>query len=119
VINFDRVHAPFVFESTYEHNWGASPASGLDEVGSFHEVILPNLLDVFNASYTLSCNAVQTGGASYDTSWPAEYAGVNFYSVYRPGAAGDELNWRTWLVGVEYVGGQPVLFGLVHLAWEP
>ena len=121
-ITFDREHAPWVFTSTYSHNWGIHPASGLDTTGSFHEVVLPKLLDVFNApapGYTLSCNSVQTGGASYDTSWPSVYANVNYYSLYKPGPAGNELSWRTVLVGVEYVNGLPYVFSLTQLEWEP
>jgi len=116
---FDQLHASAVFYSTYSHSWGLAAGSGLPTEGSFHEVVLPKLLDVVNANYTLNCNTVQTGGTSYDTSWPAEYANVNFYSIYRPGTAGDEMNWRTWLVGVEYVKGQPYVFALIHFQWEP
>jgi hypothetical protein len=118
-VNFEPADARWVFESTYAHDWGQAPGSGLETRGSFHEVVLPNLLDAFNASYTLSCNVVQTGGASYDTSWLPQYANVNFYSVYKPGPAGNELSWRTILVGVGYVMGQPYVFSLMHLQWEP
>ncbi|MBN2388253.1 MAG: SH3 domain-containing protein [Anaerolineales bacterium] len=118
-INFMPEFARWVFESTYEHNWGMDPASGYATVGSFEEVILPNLLDVYEASYTLSCNTVQVGGASYDASWPAEYTHLNYYSLYKPGTPGTELDWRTWLVGIEYVSGQPYLFSLIHFQWEP
>lgn len=121
-IIFDRVHAVWVFESTYKHNWGTAPGSGLDTVGSFHDVVLPKLLDVFNTpapGYVLSCNTLQTGGASYDTSWPAIYTNANFYSLYKPGPVGNELSWRTLLIGVEYVLGQPYLFSVTQLDWEP
>ena len=119
---FDRQHAQWVFISTYKHDWGAAPGSGQDTVGAIHVVVLPKLLDVFNApppGYTLSCNTVQTGGASYDTSWPAQYVNVNFYSVYKPGPAGNELSWRTLLIGVEYVQNQPYIFSTTQLDWEP
>ncbi len=122
LVNYDAAHAQALFESTYPVDWGPAPGSGQETAGPFHEAVLPGLLDVFNApppGYSLTCDAVKTGGASYDTSWPALYANVNFYSAYRPGPSGDELNWRTVLVGVEYVGGQPYLFGLTQLTWEP
>ncbi|HEX7541004.1 MAG TPA: hypothetical protein VF352_02640 [Anaerolineales bacterium] len=121
-IIFDREHARWVFDSTYEHNWGAAPGSGLDTVGAFHVVVLPKLLDVFNApapGYTLSCDAPQTGGASYDTSWPVIYTNVNFYSLYKPGPVGNENSWRTLLIGVEYVQGQPYVFSVTQMDWEP
>jgi hypothetical protein len=118
-VTFYPKDARWVFGSTYEHHWGAAPGSGLDTVGAFHVVVLPKWLDVFNASYTLSCNVPQTGGASYDTSWPAKYANVNFYSLYKPGPAGNENSWRTLLIGVEYVGGQPYVFSVTQMDWEP
>lgn len=118
-IVFDQDHALYVFSSTYEHNWGASPGSGLNTIGAFHDVVLPDLLEVFNTSYTLQCNQPQTGGVNYTVTWPAEFININFYSIYKPGPPGNELSWRTWLVGVEYVKSQPYLFALIHFAWEP
>ena len=119
---FDQAHAQWIFTSTYEHDWGAAPGSGLDTVGTIHAVVLPKWLDVFNTpapGYSLSCNVPQTGGASYDTAWPAIYANVNFYSLYKPGPAGNENSWRTLLVGVEYVQNQPYIFSVTQLEWEP
>jgi hypothetical protein len=118
-VTFDQAHSQWIFSSTYVHNWGAAPGSGLDTLGAIHEVVLPKWLDVLNGSFTLSCNLPQTGGASYDTSWPATYANINFYSLYKPGPAGNENSWRTLLVGVEYVQGQPYIFSVTQLEWEP
>ncbi len=111
--------AAWLFTSTYPMDWGLNPASGQDVMGSFHEEVLPKLLDVLSASYTPACNNVQIGGASYTYKWPYEYGNINFYGLYRAGTAGNEQNWRTWLVGIEYVGGKPYLFSLVQLYWEP
>lgn len=119
VVVFDQAHAQWIFTSSFSHDWGAAPGSGLDSVGSIHTQVLPKWLDVFNGSYSLSCNTPQTGGASYDTSWPAVYANINFYSLYKPGPAGNENSWRTLLVGVEYVQNQPYIFSVTQLQWEP
>jgi hypothetical protein len=119
VVVFDQAHAQWIFTSTFAHNWGAAPSSGLDTVGSIHAEVVPKWLDVFNGSYTLSCNTPQTGGASYNTSWPAIYANINFYSLYKPGPTGNENSWRTLLVGVEYVQNQPYIFSVTQLEWEP
>jgi hypothetical protein len=116
---FDQAHAQWIFSSTYAHDWGAAPGSGLATVGSIHAEVVPKWMDVFTGNYTLSCKSPQTGGASYDTSWPAIYANVNFYSLYKPGPAGNENSWRTLLVGVEYVQNQPYLFSVTQLQWEP
>jgi hypothetical protein len=119
VVIFDRAHAQWIFVSTYEHNWGEAAGSGLDTMGAIHVVVLPKWLDVLNASFTLGCNVPQAGGASYDSSWPAFYANVNYYSLYKPGPAGSELSWRTLLIGVEYVQGQPYIFSIIQMDWEP
>lgn len=121
VVTFYPKDARWFFGSTYKHNWGAAPGSGLNTIGSFHEVVLPKWRDVFDApaGYSASCNAVETGGASYDTSWPDIYTNVNFYSFYKAGPAGNENSWRTLLIGVEYVQGQPYVFSVIHLDWEP
>jgi hypothetical protein len=116
---FKQSDARWVFNSTFAHNWGAAPASGLNTIGSFHVAVLPNLLDVFNASYTLTCNSLGTATQYGSNPWPVEYANVNFYTVYKPGTPGVDLDFRYWLVGVEYVQGQPYIFAVIQFAWEP
>jgi hypothetical protein len=116
---FKQNDARWVFNSTYEHNWGAAPASGLDTIGAFHVAVLPSLQEVFNASYLLTCNSL--GGATQYGSnpWPVEYSNINYYTVYKPGTPGVDLDFRYWLVGVEFVQGQPYIFAVIHFAWEP
>jgi hypothetical protein len=118
-ITFFPPDARWIFDSSYEHDWGAAPGSGLETVGAIHVVVLPKWLDVLNSSYTSGCNVIQAGGASYNPAWPASYANLNFYSLYKPGPAGNELSWRTLLIGVEYVKGQPYIFSVTQLDWEP
>jgi|GEM_PF-763241 len=117
---FKPSDARWVFDSTYSHNWGSAPASGLDTRGSLHEKVLPWLQEVFNyAGKTLTCNSLGSA-AQYGTNpWPLEYTNVNFYTVYKPGTPGIDLDFRYWLVGVEYYQGQPFVFALIHFAWEP
>jgi hypothetical protein len=118
VVNYDQQHAQFLFDSNFVVDWGAAPGSGLETKGSFHEIILPALLKVFNKDYMLDCNQVQIGGATYKAAWP--YVGVNFYSVYFPGTpANGNLDWRTWLIGMEYVNGKPYLYAVMQFFWEP
>lgn len=118
-ITFKAGDARWVFESTFSHNWGMAPASGLETTGSFHEAVLPNLTDVFNASYSLTCNSLGTAPQYGLAPWPELYANVNYYTVLKPGTPGIDTDWRYWLVGVEYVQGQPYVFALVHFQWEP
>jgi hypothetical protein len=116
---FKQSDSRWVFDSTYQHDWGSAPASGLDTVGSFHLEVLPWLQEVLNANHTLTCNSLGTA-AQFDTNpWPLEYTNVNFYTVLKPGTPGIDLDFRYWLVGVEYYQGQPFVFALIHFAWEP
>jgi hypothetical protein len=117
--NYSPEEARWVFDSTYLMDWGLHPASGLAVKGTFHEEVLPKIQEVFVSNYELTCNQVVTGGVSYPTVWPYSYRNVNFYTVLKPATPGVDLDWRTWLVGVEYVGGKPYIFALIHFFWEP
>jgi len=118
-VTFAAADSRWVFESTFSHDWGASPGSGLEANGSFHVVVLPKLQEVFNASYTLNCDIPGVAASFSSQPWPSEYTNVNYYGIYKPGTAGVDLDWRLWLVGVEYVQGQPYVFSLIHFEWEP
>lgn len=119
VANYSPAEARAVFDSTYVFNWGRHPASGLEVRGTFRDEVLPKLVDVLGAQHTTTCNRVVTGGATYTPAWPFEYRNINYYSLFRPGPPGNELDWRTWVVGVEYVGRQPYVFALLQFTWEP
>src|ERR1043165_1753649 len=117
VITYDQEHARFLFETTFQVDWGAEPGSGKEKIGSFHEAVVPDLVKVFNQQYTLKCNEIQHGGASYDISWP--YQG-EYYSVYFPGTqANGNMDWRTWVLGIEYVNNKPYIYALMQFFWEP
>jgi hypothetical protein len=116
--NYTAAEASWVFSSTYQVNWGAG-VSGLDDVGTFREIPLPKLLEVVNdSSYEQKCNDASTA-SMYVEPWPKPYANINFYALYKPSTPDVDLDWQTWLAGVEYVGGKPYLFALIHYQWEP
>jgi hypothetical protein len=118
IVNYDQAHAKFLFETTYSVDWGPAPGSGQETSGSFHQFIIPDLLDLFNKSYTLTCDEVKVGGASYQATWP--YSGINYYSVYYPGTSANGNNdWHTWLLGMHYVNGMPYLYAIMQFKWEP
>ena len=117
VITYRPDQAKFLFETTFEVNWGPAPGSGIDEIGSFHDVIVPELVKAFNQPYTLHCNELKHGGATYEVSWPYE---GDFYSVHFPGTeVNGFMDWHTWGVGVEYVNNKPYLYALIPYFWEP
>lgn len=118
VINYDVEHAKFVFETTFQANWGLSIGSGEKTLGSFQEIVLPALEKVFTPNSLIICSQIQTGGTTYIPEWP--YPDLNYYSVYFPGT--DEfggLDWQTWAVGMDTSTGEPRIAALVHYVWEP
>ncbi len=117
VITYDQNHAKFLFETTYQVDWGAEPGSGAAKRGSFHDVVVPKLRESFNQSYTLHCNELSHGGATYELKWP--YQG-EFYSVYFPGTeANGNMDWHNWVMGIEYANGKPYVYALTQFFWEP
>lgn len=116
-ITYTQEQAKFLFETTFEANWGAEPGSGEDKIGSFHDVIVPELIEVFNQPYTLHCNELKHGGATYELEW--DYSG-DFYSIYFPGTeTNGNLDWHTWVVGIEYVNNKPYIYAMMQFFWEP
>jgi hypothetical protein len=117
-VNYTPEEASWVFDSTFDVNWGSGP-SGLDDVGTFSEFPLPFLEQVFDAGNDeRQCNDLNTTNL-FVQPWPVEYANVNFYALHKPGSPDIELDWVTWLTGVEYVNGNPYLFALKRFIWDP
>jgi len=117
VITYRPEHAKFLFETTFEVDWGTEPGSGAMKNGSFHDVVVPELAEVFNQPYTLHCNELEHGGATYELQWPYE---GEFYSIYFPGTeANGKMDWHTWAMGIEYVSGKPYVYALTQFFWEP
>jgi hypothetical protein len=117
VITYKPEHAKFLFETTFQVDWGAEPGSGAMKRGSFHEVIVPALVSFFNQPYTLHCNELKHGGATYEMEWP--YQG-EYYSLYFPGTqANGNMDWQTWVMGIEYVTAKPYVYALMQFFWEP
>lgn len=110
-----------LFNDETQRDWGLGDGSGLPIQGAFKDIILPGLDDVVGQA-TQQCNTLEQGLAAGGTAgfieWPFEYANFNYLSLYRAAAPGDDLNWRTWAIGVEFVAGQPYIVALVQYHWE-
>jgi hypothetical protein len=118
VVNYDVEHAPFVFETTFQADWGLHFASGEPTIGSFQEIILPSLQQIFSSDAEIICNELKTGGATYIPEW--QYPGMDFYSVHFPGSEQyGGLDWQTWAVGMAPVDGRLYITALSHFVWEP
>jgi len=117
VIHYDQNQAKFLFETTYQADWGAEPGSGAEKTGSFHDVVVPALSKIFSQPYSLHCNELKYGGASYPVKFPYD---KGYYSIYFPGTqANGNMDWQTWVVGIESVGGKPYIYALMQFFWEP
>jgi hypothetical protein len=117
VITYRPEHAKFLFETTFQVDWGTEPGSGQMKSGSFHDVVVPELVSIFNQPYTLHCNELKHGGATYELTWPYQ---SEFYSIYFLGTqANGNLDWHTWVMGIEYVNGKPYVYALIQFFWEP
>ncbi len=114
-VNYPQATASSIFTDTTTQNWGPAGASDVRVNGTFMDIIQPKLLDVYNSSYQLSCNDASRLGR-VNQPWPSEYTTINYYSIYKP-STGDAPSWRDFLVGIEYVNGQPYLFSLIY--FEP
>lgn len=99
-----------IFVDPREFDWGTRFGSETAIRGSFSEVIVPALRDTFEGQTITACNEVLVGSTADSVEWPTPYENLNFYSIYRPASrGGNPFNWRSWLIGFEYVDGQPTI----------
>lgn len=115
-ISFTPEKAVGAFVSTEVYNWGSGPR-GEPDYGTFKNIIQPRMLDVLNAPNmeTYCDNLTKV----YPLSRPWPYPGIRYYNLYRPSTPGVELDFRTWLIGIEYYKGEPYIYGMVNIVWEP
>jgi hypothetical protein len=104
-----------IYQDLTEIDWGVQGGSEFPIQGSFQDVIAPQLEDVFTRSPEIGCNELRVGDTTREIVWPDEYVNINFYSVYRPvPEGGSEFDWRTWVLGFEYIEAQPYLTLMVQ-----
>lgn len=116
---FDKAEVANLFESEQSYSWGIEDGSGNPIEGSFSEVIQPLLEKNLEPHTERGCDEILHGGTAGLVQLPPSYEGINYYSFYRPAGPDDfELDWGTWVMGVEIWQGQPYLSFLVHYEWE-
>jgi hypothetical protein len=116
-VNYTPATAQTVFTDLQTVNWGSGGGSGINDVGTFAQIVQPKMVDVLNSAYQLNCDALSYG-QTYTNVVGYTNTNIHFYSVVKPPTA-LVMDWKVWLVRVEYVNGQPYLFGTVHYVWEP
>jgi hypothetical protein len=115
-VNYTAAAARNIFTGTDSYNWGGGP-SGVPDVGSFRDIIQPKLLEVLNAPNMETYCDDLTKVFPLSNPWP--YPGIRYYNLYKPATSGNEFDFRTWLIGFEYINNQPYLNGMVTVVWEP
>jgi photosystem II stability/assembly factor-like uncharacterized protein len=115
-VNFSRNAARSLFTSTQSYSWGSGP-SGMPDAGTFRDIIQPKLLEVFNAPNMQTYCDELTNVFPLAMPWP--YPDMRFYNFYKPASEQILFDFRTWLVGFEYVNGNPHLSAMASIVWEP
>jgi hypothetical protein len=115
---FDDTEARGLFSSRESIDWGTHPYTGEALRGSFADVVAPDLSAVVEHPNTSdTCNTMELGGHAYDATFPTELANFNYYSLHFAGTAEySNMDWSTWIVGVEYSEGVPYVASLTHFA---
>jgi hypothetical protein len=114
-INFAQATATNIYTDTTVYNWGGGP-SGQPDTGTFNATVKPKYLEVFNASNRETYCDDLTKVFPLSRPWP--YPNIRYYNLYKP-ASGQFFDFRTLLIGIEYINGQPHLYGMVTIIWEP
>ena len=107
-----------LFRAEKRQEWGTEDGSGLPIRGSFNEVVLPRLERDLLPATDRRCDEGVFGPTAGLTNLPEGYEAVRFYSLHRPAPAEQELDWGTWLVGIERWEGRYYVSYLVHYRWE-
>lgn len=108
------------FDDKTIRDWGSEDGSGLAISGSLTQIILPLIDKDFFSNPQFKCNQIIGGGTAGLLQLPPEYEAVNFYSIYSPPPDNEDhyADWGTWVVGIEYWDGKPVICYLIHYEWE-
>jgi hypothetical protein len=104
-----------IFSDLTEIDWGVLGGSEFHILGSFREIIVPQLEDVFSVSPEVKCNEMIAGVTTQVAIWPREFDNMNYYVFHRPSPeGGNKYDWRTWAIGIEYVDNQPYISVLIQ-----
>ncbi|GEM_PF-248123 len=115
-INFPQSSVANIYTDTTIYNWGGGP-SGQPDTGTFNVTVKPKYLEVFNAANReVYCDTL-TKVFPLSRPWP--YRNIRYYNLYKPATPDVFFDFRTLLIGIEYINGQPYLYSMVTVIWEP
>ena len=114
-VNYSQASAVNIYTDPTIYNWGGGP-SGLPDTGTFNAVVKPKYLEVLNVpNRETYCDELTK---VYPLARPWPYPNIRYYNLYKPGSD-LVLDFRTLLIGIEYINGQPYVYGMVTVVWEP
>jgi hypothetical protein len=117
-VRFDGPELRTLFDAQKKYDWGMNEGSGEEIRGSFSEIVMPFLeRDLLPASEQ-RCDEGLFGPTAGMTLLPEGYEQVRYYSLHRQAPAEQELDWGTWIIGVERWQGRYYISYLVHYRWE-
>jgi len=117
-VRFENQQINNLFNLTQSYFWGVADGSGEDINGSFSEIMLPLLERDLLEATEIGCNEILSGGTAGIIQPPPRYEGANYYSLYRPASPEQELDWGSWVIGIERWQGTYFVSFLVHYQWE-
>ena len=118
-IYLTQADARSIFTSSIPIDWGVQDGSGNPIVGPFKQEILPLLQQDLLPASESSCDDIIHGGTAGWVRLPDGHEAVHFYALHRPGTEEfAEMDWGTWVVGIEKWQGNYYLSYLVHYQWE-
>jgi len=115
-INFTQTTAKNIFTETTSYNWGGGP-SGIPDAGAFKDVVKPKYLDALNAPNRESyCDSLTKVFPLFDP-WP--YHTIRYFNLYKPATPDVFFDFRSLLIGIEFINNQPYLHSVITFVWEP
>ncbi|MFT3891416.1 MAG: SH3 domain-containing protein [Anaerolineales bacterium] len=115
-VDFTTTTVKDIFTSTTSYDWGGGP-SGIPDVGTFSNEVKPNYLDALNApNRELYCDNL-TKVFPLSDPWPNHT--IRYYNIYKPATPNIFFDFRSLLIGVEFVNNQPYLYSVITIVWEP
>ena len=99
-----------IFSDLTEIDWGVLGGSEFHILGSFQQVVFPQIEDIFSVTPEVKCNEMIAGVTNQDAIWPTELDNINFYVFHRSSPeGGNKYDWRTLAIGIEYVDNRPYI----------
>lgn len=115
-VDFTTNTAKNIFTDLTAYDWGGGP-SGTPDVGTFSNEVQPNYLDALNApNREVYCDNL-TKVFPLSDPWPNHT--IRYYNIYKPATPNIYFDFRSLLIGIEFVNNQPYLYSVITIVWEP